>query len=103
MTIFGQSAQGFPASLGPVYTYIRDEAALQQAQERSTKEERVSPAQPELAAGDNAPQHHLCWYPAVWPCPLGYQLRRQLGTEERELEDGVAEVEVCVDGSAQLR
>lgn len=74
---------------------ISDETALQQTEQGTEDKEGSLRGEPELGAGHDAPEHHLRGDPAVRTDPFRHELRRELGAQEAELEEGVAEVVVC--------
>lgn len=80
---------------------VWDEASLKDSQQTPRGQEGGSSRQPELRAGDNAPQDHLRWDPTIGPNPLADQLRGQFGTEESEPEDSIAQVVVCTRETCQ--
>lgn len=80
---------------GYIYTYIRDETSLEDAEESSGREERRPPREPELRDGDGAPDDELGRDPAVGTHPLGDELGRELGAEECQLEHRLPKVIVC--------
>lgn len=72
--------------------HVGDEASLQNAEQRARCQKGSSSGQKELCASDDTPKTDLERDPAIGAHPLGYELRRQLGAEEAEAENGVAEI-----------
>ena len=55
-------------------THVGDEAALENSQQRTRRQEGRPPGQLELADGDDGPEGQLGGYPAVGAGPLRHEL-----------------------------
>lgn len=74
--------------------HVGYEASLQNAEQRAGCQKGSSSGQKELCASNDAPKTDLEGDPTIGAHPLGHELRRQLGAEEAEAENSVAEIVV---------
>ena len=73
-------------------SHIRYETPLQNAQKHSTEKKGDLPLQSELGHRYHRPESHLHGNPSIRAYPFAHELRRQLGTQERESEKSVPKI-----------